>query len=257
MRCVCCVLYRLAAEQSDVLSDLGLTEPVDKLQVRPSITPTRHCIPASSWCPSACSRSSAYHITTPPTPYTLETYLVIMTGHHDVQAFCATLVLPHSPSLISSHSPTYALIHALTPPPHPPTHSPPPPTPHSCQVRIFNLDDVRAIRDLDPIDIDSLVAIKGMVTRTGNIIPDLRWGRTAPWLATAPRFVGVTASFCMLCHSRPSFHAQDQLSCLTMDHPWTGMKAAFLRNRRKVAAKHTEQRALQTAALRLAVLPCS
>lgn len=134
--CVCCVLYRLAAEQSDVLSDLGLTEPVDKLQVRPSSTPTPRCIPASSWCPSACSRSSAYHVTTPPTPYTLETYLVIMTGHHDVQAFCATLVLPHSPSLISSHSPTYALIHALTPPPHPltppphpPTHSPPPPPP--------------------------------------------------------------------------------------------------------------------------------
>jgi DNA replicative helicase MCM subunit Mcm2 (Cdc46/Mcm family) len=42
------------------------------------------------------------------------------------------------------------------------------------QVRIFNLDDVRPIRDLDPIDIDSLVAIKGMITRTGNIIPDLR-----------------------------------------------------------------------------------
>lgn len=42
------------------------------------------------------------------------------------------------------------------------------------QVRIFNLDDVRPIRDLDPIDIDSLVAIRGMVTRTGNIIPDLR-----------------------------------------------------------------------------------
>lgn len=44
----------------------------------------------------------------------------------------------------------------------------------SPQVRIFNLDDVRPIRDLDPIDIDSLVALKGMITRTGNIIPDLR-----------------------------------------------------------------------------------
>jgi DNA replication licensing factor MCM4 len=42
------------------------------------------------------------------------------------------------------------------------------------QVRIYNLDNVRPIRDLDPIDIDSLVAIKGMITRTGNIIPDLR-----------------------------------------------------------------------------------
>lgn len=43
-------------------------------------------------------------------------------------------------------------------------------------MRIFNLENVRPIRDLDPIDIDSLVAIKGMITRTGNIIPDLRCG---------------------------------------------------------------------------------
>lgn len=44
-------------------------------------------------------------------------------------------------------------------------------------MRIFNLENVRPIRDLDPIDIDSLVAIKGMITRTGNIIPDLRCGQ--------------------------------------------------------------------------------
>lgn len=31
--CELCVVCRLAAEQSDVLSELGLTEPVDKLQV--------------------------------------------------------------------------------------------------------------------------------------------------------------------------------------------------------------------------------
>lgn len=41
-------------------------------------------------------------------------------------------------------------------------------------MRIFNLECVRPIRDLDPLDIDSLVAIRGMITRTGNIIPDLR-----------------------------------------------------------------------------------
>jgi DNA replicative helicase MCM subunit Mcm2 (Cdc46/Mcm family) len=50
------------------------------------------------------------------------------------------------------------------------------------QVRIFNLDDVRPIRDLDPIDIDGLVAIKGMITRTGNIIPDLRSATQQFWL---------------------------------------------------------------------------
>uniref|UniRef100_A0A383VUH6 DNA replication licensing factor MCM4 n=1 Tax=Tetradesmus obliquus TaxID=3088 RepID=A0A383VUH6_TETOB len=42
------------------------------------------------------------------------------------------------------------------------------------QTRVFNLDNVRPIRDLDPVDIDSLVAVRGMVTRSGNIIPDLR-----------------------------------------------------------------------------------
>jgi DNA replication licensing factor MCM4 len=42
------------------------------------------------------------------------------------------------------------------------------------QVRVFNLEHVRAIRDLDPLDIDCMVALRGMITRTGNIIPDLR-----------------------------------------------------------------------------------
>jgi DNA replication licensing factor MCM4 len=41
---------------------------------------------------------------------------------------------------------------------------------------VFNLDNVRPIRDLDPVDIDTLVAVRGMVTRAGNIIPDLRCG---------------------------------------------------------------------------------
>jgi DNA replication licensing factor MCM4 len=44
------------------------------------------------------------------------------------------------------------------------------------QTRVFNLDNVRPIRDLDPVDIDTLVAVRGMVTRSGNIIPDLRCG---------------------------------------------------------------------------------
>eukprot|EP00878_Enallax_costatus_P013418 GHUV01014031.1.p1 GENE.GHUV01014031.1~~GHUV01014031.1.p1 ORF type:complete len:879 (+),score=279.82 GHUV01014031.1:392-3028(+) len=46
--------------------------------------------------------------------------------------------------------------------------------PDKLQFRLFNLDNVKPIRDLDPIDIDSLVSVKGMITRSGNIIPDLR-----------------------------------------------------------------------------------
>jgi DNA replicative helicase MCM subunit Mcm2 (Cdc46/Mcm family) len=44
------------------------------------------------------------------------------------------------------------------------------------QVRPFNLraEHTRAIRDLDPLNLDTLVAVRGMVTRTGTIIPDLR-----------------------------------------------------------------------------------
>jgi len=52
-----------------------------------------------------------------------------------------------------------------------PPNTPPPP-----KVRPFNLrtEHTRAIRDLDPLNLDTLVAVKGMVTRTGTIIPDLR-----------------------------------------------------------------------------------
>jgi len=44
------------------------------------------------------------------------------------------------------------------------------------QTRFYNLapEHSRAIRDLDPIQIDTLVAVRGMVTRTGSVIPDLR-----------------------------------------------------------------------------------
>ena len=42
------------------------------------------------------------------------------------------------------------------------------------QVRTFNLRDTRAMRDLNPSDIDKMVAIRGMVTRCTSIIPDLK-----------------------------------------------------------------------------------
>jgi len=42
------------------------------------------------------------------------------------------------------------------------------------EVRPFNLQKENRLRDLDPLDIDKLVAIKGMVTRTSAVIPDIR-----------------------------------------------------------------------------------
>ena len=45
---------------------------------------------------------------------------------------------------------------------------------HCIQVRTFNLRDTRAMRDLNPSDIDKMVAIRGMVTRCTSIIPDLK-----------------------------------------------------------------------------------
>lgn len=44
------------------------------------------------------------------------------------------------------------------------------------QVRPFNLKDVHKLRDLDPTNIDQLVAVQGMVTRVSPVIPDLKQG---------------------------------------------------------------------------------
>ena len=44
------------------------------------------------------------------------------------------------------------------------------------EVRLHNLREVKLMRDLDPVDIDTLVAITGMVIRTSAVIPDLRSG---------------------------------------------------------------------------------
>lgn len=46
--------------------------------------------------------------------------------------------------------------------------------PMSLMVRLYNLTDRRSIRELDPTDIDKLVSVSGMVTRTSNIIPEMR-----------------------------------------------------------------------------------
>lgn len=42
------------------------------------------------------------------------------------------------------------------------------------QVLPFNLKDNKVIRDLDPDDMNTLIRVSGMVTRTSGIIPDLR-----------------------------------------------------------------------------------
>jgi DNA replication licensing factor MCM4 len=42
------------------------------------------------------------------------------------------------------------------------------------QTRVFNMEEVRTIRDLNPEDIDTLVSVAGMVTRTSSTIPDLK-----------------------------------------------------------------------------------
>eukprot|EP01028_Stygiella_incarcerata_P006150 TRINITY_DN2513_c0_g1_i4.p1 TRINITY_DN2513_c0_g1~~TRINITY_DN2513_c0_g1_i4.p1 ORF type:complete len:751 (+),score=205.90 TRINITY_DN2513_c0_g1_i4:55-2307(+) len=42
------------------------------------------------------------------------------------------------------------------------------------QVRVFHLPEARKMRDLNPADIDKMVAITGMVTRVSSVIPDLK-----------------------------------------------------------------------------------
>ncbi|KAL4445821.1 hypothetical protein ABPG77_009020 [Micractinium sp. CCAP 211/92] len=46
--------------------------------------------------------------------------------------------------------------------------------PEECQIqsRIYNLRETKVIRDLNPGDINKLIAVSGMVTRTSGVIPD-------------------------------------------------------------------------------------
>lgn len=45
---------------------------------------------------------------------------------------------------------------------------------HQIQVRPFNVDKTKNMRDLNPEDIDQLITIHGMVIRTSNFIPEMR-----------------------------------------------------------------------------------
>lgn len=44
------------------------------------------------------------------------------------------------------------------------------------QSRIYNLEETKVIRDLNPADINKLISVSGMVTRTSGVIPDQRCG---------------------------------------------------------------------------------
>jgi DNA replication licensing factor MCM4 len=44
------------------------------------------------------------------------------------------------------------------------------------RARFFNLRDTKRMRMLDPIDIDTLVSVRGMVIRASEVIPDMRRG---------------------------------------------------------------------------------
>ena len=42
------------------------------------------------------------------------------------------------------------------------------------QTKPHNLVETKVIRDLNPSDINKLISVSGMITRTSNVIPDLR-----------------------------------------------------------------------------------
>lgn len=63
-------------------------------------------------------------------------------------------------------------------------------------MRPFNLLGHKTLRDLDPSDIDKLICVEGMVTRTSTVIPDLRWvPEDRPFSAPVEVFCVVTQRF--------------------------------------------------------------
>ena len=48
------------------------------------------------------------------------------------------------------------------------------------QVKTFNLQESKVIRDLNPADINCLISVSGMVTRTSAVIPDLTCAAAMP-----------------------------------------------------------------------------
>ncbi|KAI9833099.1 MAG: hypothetical protein M1826_000466 [Phylliscum demangeonii] len=65
------------------------------------------------------------------------------------------------------------------------------------KIRPFGLDQTINLRDLNPADMDKMIAVKGLVIRTTPIIPDMKEGKPAP--THAPRCPS---------HSLPFFRCQ-------------------------------------------------
>ena len=54
------------------------------------------------------------------------------------------------------------------------------------QANVFNLQQKKVIRDLNPEDIEQLVSVSGMVTRCSNIIPEIRCASLSTWQGNRP-----------------------------------------------------------------------
>ena len=69
----------------------------------------------------------------------------------------------------------------------------------SLQCKPYNLRETKVIRDLNPSDVDSLISVSGMVTRTSNVIPDLRWVTAPQALCRSHTPSWLSSSLSILC----------------------------------------------------------
>ncbi|CAJ0585305.1 unnamed protein product, partial [Mesorhabditis spiculigera] len=58
--------------------------------------------------------------------------------------------------------------------------------PGQIEVRPYNADKTRCMRNLDPVDIDQMITISGMVTRTSSLVPEMRSGFFQCTICEAP-----------------------------------------------------------------------
>eukprot|EP00474_Spongospora_subterranea_P009488 CRZ09946.1 hypothetical protein [Spongospora subterranea] len=86
--------------------------------------------------------------------------------------------------------------------------------PQPVQVRPYNLLQQQALRCLDPIDLDKIVAIRGMVIRVGPILPDMASGMFRCHVCQADTVVAVDRGAiaqpvrCASCQTRDSLQIQ-------------------------------------------------
>ena len=83
--------------------------------------------------------------------------------------------------------------------------------PAQLTTRPYNLDATQSMRDLDPMDIDQLILISGMVIRTSTIIPDMKLGFFECLMCKYTTTVEIDRGFiaeptaCPNCQARKSF----------------------------------------------------